>query len=105
METSSSVYTWETGQDTGEGEDEDDEEEAKTVPTTAAAWSPQQTPKQGSSRHTTPVIGSGLAARGVFEKEAGGAGAVVGGGGLGVVDGSVGVNVNAHRPLSVGVAF
>jgi hypothetical protein len=82
METSSSVYTWETNGD------DDDEEEAKTVPTTTAAWSPEQTPKQGSnsSRHTTPVIGSG-ALKGFGE----------GVGGLQVVD--------APRPLSVGVAF
>ncbi|KAK4236646.1 hypothetical protein C8A03DRAFT_16725 [Achaetomium macrosporum] len=77
METSSSVYTWTTG---------DDEDEAKTVPTTTA-WSPEQTPKAGS-RHMTPVIG---VAKAEFEKEVGG--------GLGVA------NPNGHRPLSVGVAF
>ncbi|KAK3307548.1 uncharacterized protein B0T15DRAFT_182161 [Chaetomium strumarium] len=77
METSSSVYTWTTA---------DDEDEAKTVPTTTA-WSPEQTPKAGS-RHTTPVIG---VTKGEFEKEVGG--------GLAVT------NPNAHRPLSVGVAF
>jgi hypothetical protein len=85
METSSSVYTWETN---GDEEEDDDEEEAKTVPTTAAAWSPEQTPKQGSnsSRHTTPVIGAG-ALKGFGE------------GGLQVV------GMDAPRPLSVGVAF
>ncbi|KAH6855732.1 hypothetical protein B0I37DRAFT_61272 [Chaetomium sp. MPI-CAGE-AT-0009] len=101
METSSSVYTWETG-----GDDDDDGDEsasdggAKTLPTTAAAWSPDQTPKQGSStRHTTPVIGFNKAE---FEREiaAGGAGAV-GGSGLGVVNSYP----NPPRPMSVGVAF
>ncbi|KAK4041937.1 hypothetical protein C8A01DRAFT_14417 [Parachaetomium inaequale] len=93
METSSSVYTWETG---GEDDESASEGEAKTVPTTTAWGSPDQTPKQGSStRHTTPVIGFN---RAEFEKETGGGGEG-GEGGLGVVD------PNAHRPLSVGVAF
>lgn len=78
METSSSVYTW------GTGEEEDEEDgESKTVPTTEA-WSPEQTPK-GGSRHTSPVVG---APAGGFEKEVG-VGAVGGG----------------YRPVSVGVAF
>ncbi|KAK4157307.1 hypothetical protein C8A00DRAFT_11832 [Chaetomidium leptoderma] len=103
METSSSVYTWVTGDDDDEDEDNDvsSEEEggAKTVPTTMA-WSPEQTPKQGSSRHTTPVLGGGVAAKGgEFEKEMGGGGGV--GAGLGVV----GADLDGHRPLSVGVAF
>ncbi|KAL1838240.1 hypothetical protein VTJ49DRAFT_2874 [Mycothermus thermophilus] len=51
MDTSSSVYTWGTHET-----DEDADTESKTVPTTTA-WSPEQTPKQGS-RHTTPSIGA-----------------------------------------------
>lgn len=94
METSSSVYTWETNETKhGDGDDgSSEEDETKTVPTTMAAWSPDQTPKQGaaSSRHTTPVLGSVV--RGDFEKE-------TGGGGLGVA------GLNGPRPLSVGVAF
>jgi hypothetical protein len=106
METSSSVYTWETG-----GDDDDDEGDesasdggAKTLPTTTTAWSPDQTPKQGapSTRHTTPVIGFDKTQ---FEREvaaAGGVGAGAGvGGGLGVVN----PYVNGPRPMSVGVAF
>lgn len=104
METSSSVYTWETG---GDDDDEGDESAsdggAKTLPTTAAAWSPDQTPKQGgsSTRHTTPVIGFDKAQfeRDVASADAG-AGAGVGGG-LGVVN----PYVNGPRPMSVGVAF
>ncbi|KAK4125540.1 hypothetical protein N657DRAFT_567715 [Parathielavia appendiculata] len=84
METSSSVYTWES-------RSEDDEEETKTVPTTTA-WSPEQTPKQGSSRHTTPVIGVAKAGSG-SEKGTRGA--------LGVAANSL----DGHRPLSVGVAI
>lgn len=105
METSSSVYTWETGAADDDEDDSDGEEddEAKTVPTTTAAWSPEQTPKQGSSRHTTPVIGAGSLAGSGFETETMmGAGAGAGAGGLGVVNV---VNTNGHRPLSVGVAF
>ena len=98
METSSSVYTWETGGD----DSVDSGEEAKTVPTTAAAWSPEQTPKQGSSRHTTPVIGAGKA---VFEKEVGpevvmGMRAELETEGLVVPESHEG-----RRPLSVGVAI
>ncbi|KAK4246555.1 hypothetical protein C7999DRAFT_15330 [Corynascus novoguineensis] len=117
METSSSVYTWETGGDdddregsaSGSGSDEGSSNgEAKTVPTTTATtattWSPDQTPKQASStRHTTPVIGF---ERVGFEKETGmalGVGAGTSeGDGLGVV---VDSKQNGHRPLSVGVAF
>lgn len=80
MDTSSSVYTWETG------EREGDEDETKTQPTTAPAWSPEQTPKQVSSAGT-PVVGM-AAARSALEKEVG----------LGVAGGG-------RRPLSVGVAF
>lgn len=98
METSSSVYTWETGAD--EDDSDGEEDEAKTVPTTTAAWSPEQTPKQGSSRHTTPVIGAGSLAGSGFETETMTMGG--GAGGLGVVNV---VNTNGHRPLSVGVAF
>ena len=87
METSSSVYTWETGQH--DDEDDDDDEETKTVPTTAAAWSPEQTPKQ-QSRHTTPVIGYGRG--GGFDKETMGGLQVQG-------------DTNGPRPTSVGVAF
>ncbi|KAK3905549.1 hypothetical protein C8A05DRAFT_12647 [Staphylotrichum tortipilum] len=79
METSSSVYTW----GTGEGDDDEEDGESKTVPTTAA-WSPEQTPKMGS-RHTSPVVGAGKEG---FEKEVG-------------VTGGVGL----YRPVSVGVAF
>ena len=89
METSSSVYTWETGQHDDDDDEDDDDEEVKTVPTTAAAWSPEQTPKQ-QSRHTTPVIGYG--SRGGFDKETFG--------GLQVVE-----DTRGPRPTSVGVAF
>ncbi|KAH6634525.1 hypothetical protein B0J18DRAFT_406163 [Chaetomium sp. MPI-SDFR-AT-0129] len=105
METSSSVYTWETGGDdedgqsaSGSGIGSGSETEARTVPTTNTAWSPEQTPKQGtSSRHTSPPIGY---TRTDFDKETGVGSEGNGvGGGLGVVMGS------APRPVSVGVAF
>ncbi|KAK3293986.1 uncharacterized protein B0H64DRAFT_433249 [Chaetomium fimeti] len=104
METSSSVYTWETGgdDDDGDGDESGSDGGAKTLPTTTTAWSPDQTPKQGSStRHTTPVIGFNKAE---FEKEiAAGGGAGVGAEGLGVV--SPYPSPPAPRPMSVGVAF
>ncbi|KAK4130171.1 hypothetical protein BT67DRAFT_238724 [Trichocladium antarcticum] len=94
METSSSVYTWATNDD-----DDDDETEAKTLPTTAAAWSPEQTPKQ-ASKENTPVVGAaGPGVRKsspVFGSKAGFGGA----GGLGVD-----MAADAQRPLSVGVAI
>ncbi|KAK4100330.1 phosphoglycerate mutase-like protein [Parathielavia hyrcaniae] len=96
METSSSVYTWET-----RGEDDNDEEESKTVPTTAATWSPEQTPKQGSSRHTTPVIGVARVGSGLEkekEKEMRGAlGVAAAAGGAGIMDG--------HRPTDRLLAY
>ncbi|KAL2024543.1 hypothetical protein VTK56DRAFT_7586 [Thermocarpiscus australiensis] len=77
METSSSVYTWETGED---------EEEAKTVATTTA-WS---SPRAKQSKQTTPVV----------------AGAEMDGDGDGDGKLGVGnADANGHRPLSVGVAF
>ncbi|KAL2135743.1 hypothetical protein VTI74DRAFT_7113 [Chaetomium olivicolor] len=83
METSSSVYTYNTGED-----DDSEEDGTKTVPTTTAAWTPPngspQVKQGSSSRHTTPVVGAGhFAALGV--------------------EGDVGATAN--RPLSVGVAF
>ncbi|KAL2176851.1 uncharacterized protein P884DRAFT_278099 [Thermothelomyces heterothallicus CBS 202.75] len=114
MDTSSSVYTWETGGNS-DGDSNGDGGGAKTLPTatTATTWSPDQTPKQGwssSTRHTTPVLGGSERAGLGFDKETGvpsGAGAGVAvdgeeGDGLGVDDGT---NANGHRPLSVGVAF
>ncbi|EAQ87262.1 hypothetical protein CHGG_03881 [Chaetomium globosum CBS 148.51] len=98
METSSSVYTWETGGDDDEGDESASDGGAKTLPTTTAAWSPDQTPKQGSStRHTTPVIGFDKAE---FQREIAASGGG-GGDGLGVVN----PYVNGPRPMSVGVAF
>ncbi|GAB1316672.1 hypothetical protein MFIFM68171_06882 [Madurella fahalii] len=83
METSSSVYTWETNEDG----------EARTVPTTmtTAASSPRVRPGAVGSRQTTPVVGAG---RG-WDKAAGD----------GMPLGTSNVTVNGHRPLSVGVAF
>ncbi|KAL2266942.1 hypothetical protein VTJ83DRAFT_4219 [Remersonia thermophila] len=90
METSSSVYTWET-RETDDDDDDDDDLESKTVPTTTA-WSPEQTPKQGS-RDTTPVIEVDKA--GLEEDMA--AGPVM-------VRAAVTEPID-HRPLSVGVAI
>lgn len=83
METSSSVYTWETNEDG----------EARTLPTTmtTAASSPRVRPGTVASRQTTPVVGAG---RG-WDKVAGG----------GVPPGATNGAANGHRPLSVGVAF
>jgi hypothetical protein len=91
METSSSVYTWETNDD-----DDDDETEVKTVPTTAAAWSPEQTPKQ-VSKESTPVVGGAGAGVRKSSPVFGSRSKFVSG--LGVD------NLDGPRPLSVGVAF
>ncbi|KAL2263772.1 hypothetical protein VTK26DRAFT_5179 [Humicola hyalothermophila] len=81
METSSSVYTWETAGDTHN--DNGDDDDARTVPTTVPAWSPDQTPKQGS-KENTPVLGGGNGAR---ARGNGGHAGGAGGAGLGVKGG------------------
>lgn len=128
METSSSVYTWETRGDDDDSNDEsneDDDDEAKTVPTTAPAWSPDQTPKQGGvgSKEGTPVLGADAKMGRVRQSSparmirqsspvlGGGVGdesgvVVESGMGVGNVEGLGVVNpATGHRPLSVGVAF
>ncbi|KAL2148516.1 hypothetical protein VTH82DRAFT_2070 [Thermothelomyces myriococcoides] len=123
MDTSSSVYTWETG---GNSDSDDDAADAgtKTLPTTATTattWSPDQTPKQGwssSTRHTTPVLGGPERPAFGFERGASVPSSAAAGTGVAAVSdegeqegGGHGVddngdaNANVHRPLSVGVAF
>lgn len=92
LETSSSVYTWETN-----------EEDARTMPATAAA-SPHQTPKP-LSQESTPVVGGNDG----FVKE--GAAPVAAAVAMTTTAAPTATaplaagNLDGHRPLSVGVAF